>query len=606
MEYEDLAKKILKNIGGSENISEGWRCATRLRFKLKDESKADTEALENLNGVITVVQSAGQYQVVIGNSVAKAFDALTTLDPKLSSDVATEHDHQEHKNIISALLDFVSGVFTPFLGALAASGILKGLLVLLTTFEILSDESGAYEVWNAASDAIFYFLPLFIGFTAAKRLHVNQYVAVAIAGALLYPELITLLKKTGEIHFFGLPIQSATYSTSVIPILLAIWLLSYVEPLLDKAFPESVRNIFTPLLSIMIMVPLTLIVVGPLGNLASRGLAIALNALYNFSPLVAGFILGGLHQVIVIFGVHWALITLMINNISEFGKDPFLPIICIAVFAQAGAALGVFLKTKDKKMRSVSGAAFITAIFSITEPAIYGVNLKLKKPMYLALISSAIGGAVAGLGKVTASTFTFPGVLAIPTYLGHGFLFELTGLAIAFVLAIILTYIFGGVGDLTGQKNNAKKNTLTSDDFNVLPTKGKTIDLSSVKDQVFSSGAMGKGLAIIPDSNTIVSPIEGTVTTILKTKHAIGLTNNDGVEVLIHIGIDTVDLEGKYFSSFVKNGDKISQGQKLIRFDREKVRKAGYDPTVIMVITNSKNYPHLQVNIQNKKPIVFN
>lgn len=445
MDYKLLAKQIIRGVGGSQNVSKVWHCATRLRFKLVDEQKADTTALESLDGVVTVVQSAGQYQVVIGNSVAKVFEEIVQLDTKFegnTSDQAAD-SNEEKQSLINRLLAFVSSVFTPFLGALAASGILKGLLILAANFNVLSETDGAYQIWNASSDAIFYFLPLFIGFTAAKQLRVNQFVAVTIAAALIYPNLITRMAEAQSLDFFGLPIQSATYSASVIPILLAIWLLSFIEPLFDKFFPESVRNIFTPLLSIMLMVPLTLLVVGPIGNSVSSVLATVLGSVYSFSPMIAGLILGATHQVIVIFGVHWALITLMINNIAEFGQDPWLPIVCIAVFAQAGSALGVFMKTKDKKLKSIAGSAFITAIFSITEPAIYGVNLKLKRPMYFALLASGIGGAIAGFGQVQASTFTFPGILAIPTYLGNGFGFEVVGLIVGLCGATLLTYLFG-------------------------------------------------------------------------------------------------------------------------------------------------------------------
>lgn len=603
MNYEKLAKDILANVGGSQNVSNVWHCATRLRFKLKDESKANTKNIENLEGVVTVVQSAGQYQVVIGNSVAKVYDAITSVDTGLASNNSNPVEEEEKQNALNRLLAFVSSVFTPFLGALAASGILKGLLVLATTVGIFTEADGAYQIWNATSDAIFYFLPLFIGFTAAKQLKVNQFVAVAIAGALIYPSLSTAMSEAGGIDFFGLPVQAATYSASVIPILLAIWVLSYIEPFFDKIFPEAVRNIFTPLLSLMIMVPLTLLAVGPIGNIIGSVLATVLASLYNFSPAVAGFILGGLHQVIVIFGAHWALITLMINNIAEYGQDPWLPIICIAVFAQAGSALGVFLKTKDKKMKSLSGSAFITAIFSITEPAIYGVNLKLKKPMYFALASSAIGGAIAGFGEVKASTFTFPGILAIPTYLGNGFAFFVIGLIVATVLATVLAYLFGGVNDSLSQ---TEVEDVPSDDFKVLPVKGKVVALSEVNDKVFASGAMGKGLAVIPEDNMIHSPIQGTVTTIFETKHAIGLTSEDGVEVLLHIGIDTVNLKGQYFTTFIKEGDKVALGQELVEFDREKVKEAGYDPTVMMIITNSNDFPHLEIHLSSEIPVKIN
>lgn len=591
MDYKRLADQIIENVGGSDNVEKVWHCATRLRFNLVDENKAQTNKIENLAGVVTVVQSAGQYQIVIGNSVTKVYDEIAQPDNRKTA------DHSSGKqSIVNRLLAFVSSVFTPFLGALAASGILKGLLILATTTGVLTEMDGAYQVWNAAADAIFYFLPLFIGFTAAKQLKVNQFVAVAIAGALIYPNLVTLMAEGQGMEFFGLPIQQATYSASVIPILLAIWLLSFIEPVFDKIFPESVRNIFTPLLSLLLMVPLTLLVVGPIGNSASSVLATILASLYNFSPMIAGLVLGACHQVIVIFGVHWALITLMINNISEFGQDPWLPIVCIAVFAQAGSALGVFLKTKNAKMKSLSGSAFITAIFSITEPAIYGVNLKLKKPMYFALLSSGIGGAIAGFGEVHASTFTFPSILAIPTYLGNGFAYEIVGLLVGLVGAATLTYLFGVEND----------EAATSSDLMIQdPVKGEKIPLGEVKDPAFSSEAMGKGYGIIPSEGVVSAPFSGTVTAVFPTKHAIGLTSDSGVELLIHVGLDTVELEGKYFEALVQQGDLVKVGQELLKFDKDAISEKGYDPTVIVVITNSSDFEKLQVNLQLEEPIQF-
>ncbi|MBP2058817.1 PTS system beta-glucosides-specific IIC component [Lactobacillus colini] len=589
-DYHKLAVDIINNIGSQENINDVWHCATRLRFKLKDENKAKTEKIENLDGVVTVVQSAGQYQVVIGNSVAQVYDQIISIIGKQNPQQLSSEEKisKTNKNILNSLFAFVSSVFTPFLGALAASGILKGFLSLAVTLNWLSVNDGAYQVWTAASDAIFYFLPMFIAFTAAKVLKVNRFVGVAIAGALIYPNLISELSSKHGVTFFGLHIQNLTYSTSVIPILLAIWALSYLEPLFNKVFPEAIRNIFTPLLSLLIMVPLTLLVVGPIGNGLSNILADGLMYLYRFSPAIAGLLLGAFHQVIVIFGIHWALITLMINDIAKFGSDPWLPIVCIAVFGQAGAALGVFLKTKNTKMKSLAGTSFITAIFGITEPAIYGVNLKLKKPMYLAVISSGIGGAIAAMGSVKASTFTFPSILAIPTYLGKGFNLEIIGLIVALVLATVLTYLFGISNKDNIQTNNHEQNSkIISNSIDVV--KGERIPLSSVNDEVFASGKMGSGYAIIPTSNYITAPFNAQVEAIFPTGHAIGIKKDDGTEVLIHIGINTVELKGKHFKTLVNSGDKVIKGQSLIKFDRTKIHSLGYDTTVMVIFTNVPN-----------------
>lgn len=602
--YESLAKEILTGVGGPENIASVWHCATRLRFKLRDPHKADTEHIEALDGVITVVQSAGQYQVVIGNAVENVYDAFTEISGiGDQSGSAPKPEKTEKFNPITALMSFVSAVFTPFLGALAGAGIIKGLLTLLTTLGWLKATSGAYIIWNAAGDAIFNFLPIFLAITAAKRLKVNQYVAASIAGAMIYPTLSALTSKETIIHFFGIPVVPITYTASVFPILLAIWGLSYLEPLLNKLFPESVRNVFTPVLSLMIMVPLTLIVVGPLGTKLSDILAAGLLAMYHFSPTVAGAILGAFHQVIVMFGLHWALITLMINNVATNGYDQWLPIICAAVLGQAGAALGVFFRTKQKKLKTLAGSAAITGLFGITEPAIYGVTLKLKRPFYCAIVASGIGGAIIGTAQVHASVFTFPSLLAIPTYMGQGFTYELIGLAVTFVAATILSYFFGltkeNIENSTADHSNSSEIKLAS------PVAGQMVALSSVNDQVFASGSMGKGVAIIPTGTNIKAPISGTISAVFPTGHAIGITSDEGIEILIHIGIDTVKLNGQYFKTLVEQGDHVNAGAELIDFDLNQIKAHGYDPTVMMIVTNTATYKQVLPDIvhENLAPL---
>ncbi|WP_025723005.1 beta-glucoside-specific PTS transporter subunit IIABC [Paenibacillus polymyxa] len=596
MSYQKLAKDILDGVGGKENVNAVWHCATRLRFKLNDVSAADTKKIENTDGVITVVNSAGQYQVVVGNSVAQVYDALTSL-PGMDLHVSSNNESASEKitgkfNPVSQLMDFVSAVFTPFLGALAGSGILKGILALFTTMNWISTDSGAYKIWNAASDAIFYFLPIFLAFTAAKKLKVNPFVAVSLAGALIHPSLVEIVSNSQTIDFFGIPIIPITYTASVFPILLSIWGLSYLEPLLNKFFPESIRNMLTPLVSLVIMLPLTLAVIGPLGTKISDLFAMVLLAIFGFSPLLAGLVLGAFHQSIVIFGVHWALITLMINNVANQGYDQWLPIVCAAVLSQAGAALGVFLKTKDAKIKGLSGSAAITAIFGITEPAIYGVTLKLKRPFYCAMIAAGIGGAVIGSFEVHASTFTFPSLLAIPTYLGQGFIGEVIGLIIAFFGAVILTYFFGVSNkSVTNLSDQANPNEV------VVPVNGQIVPLSSVNDEVFASEAMGKGAGIVPISGIVTAPVNGTVSSVYKTGHAIGIVSDSGIELLIHIGINTVKLKGQHFKPLVKENDRIGIDDKLVEFDLEQIKAAGYDPTVMVIVTNSFNYDQVHVNL---------
>ncbi|MFB5676064.1 beta-glucoside-specific PTS transporter subunit IIABC [Paenibacillus terreus] len=602
MSFQKLANDILDGVGGKENVNAVWHCATRLRFKLNDVKRADTGKIEKLEGVITVVDSAGQYQVVVGNSVSQVYEALTLLPGMAAHASASNGDIQEKRtgkfNPVSQLMDFVSAVFTPFLGALAGAGILKGILALFTTMNWISPDSGAYKVWSAAGDAIFYFLPIFLAFTAAKKLRVNPFVAVSLAGALIHPTLVEIVSNSQTINFFGIPIVPITYTSSVFPILLAVWGLSYLEPLLNKWFPESVRNMLTPLFSLVIMLPLTLIVIGPIGTKISGLLALALLAIYSFSPLLAGLVLGAFHQSIVIFGVHWALITLMINNVANQGYDQWLPIVCAAVLSQAGAALGVFLKSKDAKIKGLSSSAAITAIFGITEPAIYGVTLKLKRPFYCAMIAGGIGGAIIGSFEVHASTFTFPSLLAIPTYLGQGFIGEVIGLIVAFFGAVILTYFFGVS---TKPPGDSIDSDVSNPNEILSPIDGEAVPLNRVNDEVFASEAMGKGAGIIPANGIVKAPVNGTVTSVYKTGHAIGIVSDSGIELLIHIGVNTVKLKGQHFKPLVKENETIKAGDRLVEFDLEQIKAAGYDPTVMVVVTNSYNYDQVIVNLEDTK-----
>ncbi|MET3357580.1 UNVERIFIED_ORG: PTS system beta-glucosides-specific IIC component [Leuconostoc holzapfelii] len=411
--------------------------------------------------------------------------------------------------------------------------------------------------------------------------------AGALAGALLYPSLATVLTGTKPLDFLGIRVIGTTYSSSVIPILLAVWLLSYLQPALDRAFHESIRNILTPLVSLLIMVPLTLLVVGPLGTSVGTVLSSGVESIYNVAPYVAGAVMGAMWQVFVIFGVHWTFVPVMTNNIGQLGHDYMLPMLSVAVLSQAGATLGVFLKTKDKKMKALAGSAVLTGILGITEPAIYGVTLKLKKPFIFATIAGGIGGAIAGGGGAQASAFTLPSLLALPTYLGKGFMSVVVGIIVAFVLAAVLTYWFG-VPSASLEKTTQKVSSVEEEVM--APVSGTIVPLSTVKDEVFASGAMGRGIAIVPEADTLVSPIKGKVVAVYPSKHAIGLISDDGLEILLHVGIDTVQLNGEHFEQFVKQDQQVDVGDKLLVFDREAIQSAGYDITVMMIITNAENY----------------
>lgn len=584
MKYLDLATDILNYMGGASNIKKVWHCATRLRFNVKDNNKVNQKELEKLKGIIQVVYGHEQWQLVIGTQVAEVYDQLINMkEIKDSKNLIKEKEAKNKERtgflgLLNKFISFISSLFMPFLNAICGAGVLKGVLALCTTMKWLKETSGTYVLLNAAADSLFYFLPIFIAFNAAKQLKVDRFVSVTIAGALLYPQITTLATKNITIKFLGIPVIPMSYSSSVIPIILSIWLLSYLEPMLKRLIPDSLKYVFVALIELVIMVPLTLIVVGPIGSTISSALANSIMTIYNHASLFAGLLIGGLWQVIVMFGFHWMILPLIMSNIAKLGQDPIFPIACAAVMSQAGAALGVFLKAKDNKTKQISGSACIAAIFGITEPTLYGVTLKYKKPFYIAISCSALGGIVIGLSNVEAHAFAFPSILSIPTYLGHGFIGEIIGLLISFVGAAILTYFWG----LPNELNN-------KEDFRI-PVEGKKVSLKDVSDPVFSSGKLGDGIGIVPMSNELVAPISGTITATFKTNHAIGITDDFGTQILIHIGINTVELKGKYFKCLVKKGDKVRKGQKLIIFDYKLIEEAGYDCTVIMTVLNDKDH----------------
>lgn len=587
-----LAKQLLKLVGGKQNINQVWHCATRLRFTLKDQDKVPKEKVKALDGVITVVEASGQFQVVIGNNVSDVYQEVVKLEPSLSDGTegpaTVTHEKMTFKRAFNGLLTFISGVFTPFLGAMAGAGILKGLLSLAVVLGWLTTKSGAYQIWWAAADGIFYFLPLALAFTAAKQLKVNQFVAMAIAAAMVYPNIVALVGKP-SIDFFGIPVVAANYTATVLPILLVVVVQKFLEPFFNRIWHESVRNILAPLCLLVVIVPLTMLVVGPVSSILSNGLATAIVSLNKSVPVLAGMILGGFWQVFVIFGVHWALVPVMMNNIALYGTDPMMPILLPAVLAQAGAAFAVFLKARDAKMKSLAGSSTITALFGITEPTIYGITLKLKKPFYCACVAGAVGGIIVAMSGAGANVASLASILSLPTYLGKGFGVSVIGDVVAFVLGVGLTLAFGGIN--APAKNQAAAEVV-ADHAETLaaPVKGTLVTLSDVPDEVFASGTMGQGIAIEPEENVVKSPVAGTVSLVYPTGHAIGITSDKGAEILIHIGIDTVNLKGKHFKALIEQGQKVTVGTPLVEFDYQAIQAAGYAPTVMMIVTNSDQY----------------
>ncbi|MCW5953518.1 MAG: beta-glucoside-specific PTS transporter subunit IIABC [Propionibacteriaceae bacterium] len=593
VDYRSLAGQILEKVGGEANVSSVAHCATRLRFKLKDAAKADKAAVEKLTGVITVVEAGGQFQVVIGNDVPVVYAEIGQLT-KLIGDTASSADEGPKGNLLNQFIDLISKVMSPILWPLAGAGLLKAFLALATQLNWLDPASQTYAIWNAAGDAIIYFLPIFLGYTAAKRFGANQVTAMALAAALVYPAIVAL--NNGEpVHFLGIPVVMVSYTSSVIPIIVAVWLQSYVEKWLNKVLPSAIRNFTTPLLILTIMVPFTLLTVGPITSWLANGVSAGITWLFNLMPWLAGGILGGFWQVFVMFGLHWGLIPVLLNDLTTQGYSLLSGPLPAAVLAQAAATLAVAFRSRSAKRRQIAGASSVSGLLAgITEPAIYGVNLPLKRPFYFGIVGGAIGGAIAAAGGSAATAFVFPSLIGLPAYMEQGnFVLQLIGVAVAVGLGFVLTFLFG-VKDQPDEEVVEDAAQIVVPGVGApevkAPVSGALVPLAEVKDKVFASGALGNGLGIVPSNGQFYAPFAGTVATAFPTGHAFGIKSPDGVEVLIHIGIDTVQLDGKGFNAAVTQGQEVQAGDLLCTVDLEAVRAAGYDTTTIVVITNTAQF----------------
>ncbi|SEO06844.1 PTS system, beta-glucosides-specific IIC component [Amphibacillus marinus] len=619
MKHEQLAKDIVHHVGGRENVNSVVHCITRLRFKLKDESKANTDVLKNMDGVVTVMQSGGQYQVVIGNHVSDVYRAVVEVGG-FQAEASDANNQSEAKgNLFNRFIDMISGIFTPILGVLAASGMIKGINALFIALEVFTDTSGTYQILNAAGDGLFYFLPVILGYTAMKKFGGTPFLGMTIAMALVYPALEgipgaseplyylfsgTLFESPIYVEFLGIPIILMTYSMSVIPIIISTLFAAKVEKFLKRVIPSVVSMFLVPMFTILLIVPLTFIVIGPIATWASQLLGEVTVWAYDLSPVIAGIFLGGLWLVFVMFGLHWGLVPIAINNFAVNGSDSILALVFVHSFALAGAILAVWIKTKNQKLKGLCAPALISSIFGVTEPAMYGIALPLKKPFIFTLITSAIGGGVLGFFRVTGYVMGGLGVFQFPSFIGPegfdtAFIASVVATVLGFVVAFLLTYSFGGinieeanqemVGD-AGKKSVKPEPGQGTAIVVTSPINGEVRALNQIDDAAFKSGALGKGIAIEPMEGKVFAPVAGTVTSLFPTHHAIGITSAEGAEVLIHVGMDTVKLEGKYFSHHVNQGDRVERGQLMLTFDAEKIKQEGYTLTTPVVITNSSGF----------------
>ncbi|WP_409016575.1 beta-glucoside-specific PTS transporter subunit IIABC [Anaerostipes caccae] len=620
--YETLAKEIVKNVGGKENVSSLVHCITRLRFKLKDESKAKDDVLKNMDGVVTVMKSGGQYQVVIGNHVPDVFAEVMPL-LGLAEEAGQEED-PEKGSLFNRAIDTISGIFQPILGIMAACGMVKGLNALFVALGLYSDACGGYLILNAIGDGLFNFMPLFLGYTAAKKFKLKPMLGLVIGAIMCYPTiqnsalsaggnaLYTLFGGTmfaSKVYtdFFGIPLIGMDYTGTVIPVIFVVYFASKCEKFFNKFIPDLVKFFFVPMLTLLVAIPAGLLVIGPLATFGSTVIAEAVMTVRNFSPMLAGAIVGLTWQILVIFGLHWGFIPVYINNIMTNGFDNVMMPFFACTFATSAVVLGVFFKTKNKQIKEMAIPNFISGIFGVTEPAIYGILLPLKKPFIISCIVGGIGGGFYGAFNFRKfmmggmGIFEFPAMIEPDGSMGN-LIVAVVGVIISMVLGFAATMIFykekepaavQGTEEqykdqlepeITGQEKMMKQLEIAS------PIKGRVLKLESVKDAAFASGVLGKGAAILPEEGKVYAPASGVVSALFPTLHALGIETDDGVQILIHIGLDTVQLNGEGFEAMIKQGDRIEKGQLLITFDKEFIESKGYCVETPVLVSNSDDF----------------
>ena len=623
MKYEKLSKDIVEAVGGKENVISLHHCVTRLRFKLKSNDKADMERLKKMDGVATALISGEQFQVVIGNHVADVFAEVSPL-LGLNGDVKKDEPKREIKNIkdvLNLLIDVLSKLFQPMLGVMAAAGMLKGIAAILLSLGVLNTD-GTYLAIQAAGDGLFQLLPVFLAWTSANYFGMNGFTAIAVAAGLIYPSLGTM-ELFNKAHFLGIPIviPAGGYVSTVMPIIFSVWLGSHVEKLFKKIVPAMVRTFLVPFFTLLITYILSLLVIGPVISNASAALGTGLTALYNLNSTIAGGLLAGLWMVMVMFGLHWGLVPIAMNNVATLGYDTIIGSLMAHSFALLGVLLVIILKTKEQKVKDLSIPAAFSALFGVTEPGIYGVTLPMKIPFIIACVSAAIGGAVGGFFKMKTYTIGALGLFSLSSYIpkegiGRDFYIYSAVCLISLISGIILTmfvkipklYEDENVTGNTDEKQVGKKpenteNKMLEKEVVYSPLKGTVKKLSEAEDEAFASGALGKGAAVVPTEGKVVAPADGTIVTLFPTNHAIAIETNSGAELLIHVGLDTVQLDGKYFYPKVKEGDTVKTGDLMLEFDIDEIKKAGYVLTTPVIVTNTDEY--LDVLEMNKENVDF-
>lgn len=621
MSIKDSAKQIYDTVGGEANINYLTHCVTRLRFRLKDESKVDDEKVKQIPGVMGINHQNGQYQVIIGNAVSDYYDQVIKLGdfPTDESGDSNKTDTKEEKgNLFDQFTSFISSCMSPLIPALIGGGMIKVILILLTTVGWMSDKSQSYTILSVFGDAPFYFLPIELAITASKYHKVNQMMAVIAGAILIHPNFITLVNSGKAIHLMGLPVTAASYSSSVIPILLIVWAMKYLEAFLEKVVPSSFKSILKPLLEIFIVGVVSLVIIGPIGTWAGELLSGIVLLIQKHAAWLAMPLMAASMPLIVMTGMHWAFSPIFLAASIASPDSLILPAMLAANIGQGAASLAVAVKTKNKNTRQIASAAAVSALLAgVTEPALYGVTLKYKKPLYASMISGAITGLFMGIVNLKAFAFAVPSILAIPQFINkaipNNFIYALIVLVASLVITFVLTLVFGfDDGTPALAVDDAKTPDIPESNIEsgakdtkkvFSPVKGEMINLDSVNDPTFAQKMLGDGVAVIPEDGKFYAPFDGVVETVFPTKHAIGLKSDSGIELLMHIGLDTVELKGKPYDVKVKANQRVKKGDLLVNADLDKIKKAGYETVTPLIVTNTKDFVEI---VPNEKTTVDN
>ncbi len=595
MNHRELAQAILEQVGGINNITQLVNCATRLRMNFKDESLVHLDQINKIPGVLGAVKKSGQYQIIIGTDVANVCNEIKAMG-------LNESPVNTGKKVgkIDALMDIFAAIFTPVIPAITAAGMIKAILVICVLLG-MEKTSQIYVVLSFIADAGFYFLPIMLAVSSAKKLGCNPYLAAMVGGALLHPAFTQLVTAGEPVHIFGLPIKLINYGSSVIPIILAVWLMTYVERFADKVSPKAVKFFMKPTLTILIVVPIVLVVLGPLGSYIGTGIATITDFLNMHVSWLVPTLMGAFMPLLVLTGMHWSFLPVLMTSYTTYGYEAVMgPGSLVSNVCQGSAALCVSIKTKNKELKQLASSAGVTALMGITEPAMYGVTIKFKKILLSVMLGGGVGGFYAGLMGVVRYTSGTPGLLSIPIFIGENpmnVVHALIACAIGFVVTFAATWFYGFEEPTDSIEKTETKETEAGEKASMVkkivissPVNGKKVDISKVKDETFAKEILGKGIAVESVDGKIAAPFDGEVATIFRTKHVIGLKSTEGVELLIHIGIDTVELEGKFFTPHVQDGDTFKKGDLLLEFDKKAIEEAGYETIIPVIVTNTSNY----------------